>query len=685
MSNPAWVSGNSFITGVGTSLSVKNVSGSISAGNLILMVVASFWDQGIPGIPSITDNQHNAYTWLAGKSNLAADGCRIDIFASAPLAAGAAQNGYTATIVAAQSAGTNEIGSSIQEWSGFGLYGATVDVTGSASLGTAAASGTVTLSAGTSVQAVEAVIAGLHFFDNSNPDGIGTPTGTGTWVLDVANLNAAATLAVGYAHQITSATGTAYSATWSGLDTTTSGGGSLIIAALYPAPPPTQGAAMSVAGPGLSPVRLSMFAARPLSAIVFNVTAPLTGQSVVTTSGALAQALAVTAAGRAIVSAAGIAALNLSPPAVGSVLASTPGSLSPSSTVPSLGQGAAFTGGTIAPPGLADVTVTLSGQGGTANAGYATANGDVLVYLAGQSVASSAGLLALSMQPTITSLLAASTAGAFGISVIASLSGQNSTSAIGTVGQGTAIAPTGQILGAALGSLALANVVNLAGQRMTGAQGVFTIAGFGTGTTLDSGIITWDSNIQTWDGGSSASTAATFGQVNPSGPGISPDYTKLFLRQWGDTTSLPSIAAGSISGIPLLSTAGSIFAQINNTLTLGLVGQQLISASSGVTPRIDITAALTGSSMQGVLGQWKFAPTIPIDQEYVASLSPRSFSLKVPEGSAADPLFTAVLSYWDIAFWDIDFWSTDSQGNWSASGNGYTVSVAPRTFTVAGS
>ena len=92
------------------------------------------------------------------------------------------------------------------------------------------------MSGGTTKQAVEAIICGLHFNDGANPDGVGTPTGTGTWVLDVAATNASVALAAGYAHQVTSATGTTYSATWSGLDTSSNFGGSMLIAALYPNP-----------------------------------------------------------------------------------------------------------------------------------------------------------------------------------------------------------------------------------------------------------------------------------------------------------------------------------------------------------------------------------------------------------------------------------------------------------------
>lgn len=650
MSNPAWVSGNSFITGVGSTLTVKNVSGSVSAGNVITMVVASFWDQGIPGIPTITDNQHNGFTWLAGKSNTSIDGCRVDIFASPPLGAGAAANGYIATVVAAQNAGFNEIGSSIQEWSGFGLYGPSVDVTGGAALGVGSSSGSVTLSSGTSVQPVEAIIAGLHFFDDSNPDGVGTPTGTGTWVLDIANLNAAATLAVGYAHQVTSATGTAYTATWSGLDTSTAQGGSMVIAALYPTPPPASGWAVGN-GPGLSPVKQMMFAPRALSYFLApNVTVSLTGQVTTSTPGAVAQALDVPTAGQAIASAIGSATLALSPPVVGLVLASTTGAVAPSSTIGATGQGATFAPGTIPTPGLADVTVTLNGQTATVNAGYVTANGDILVYLTGQSIGSTAGAMPAQNLPTVLSQVLVSSSGAFGISMVASIAGQNSTTTTGTLGQGTTVAPAGQQMPATLGSLAgPSNVVTLNGQPLRGVQGVFGIPGFGGGITWDSSFVTWDSSIVTWDGGTSASVQAKVGQVNPTGPGISPDYNRLFSRTWGDTTSIATVVTASLAGIPLVSTAGSIFAQVNNTLTLNLAGQRIVSAPGSVLARSDVTVALTGLPLQTITGQIKYAPIIPVDQEYVVSIPYRAFTVSIDAISS------------------------------------YTVSIAPRSFTVSGS
>jgi hypothetical protein len=94
---------------------------------------------------------------------------------------------------------------------------------------------TVTLNGVTSRQAVEAIITSLHFNDDTNGDGIVVPTGIGTYTLDYANLNASIGLACGQAHQVTAATGTAYSATWAGLDTSTNFGGVALIAALYPA------------------------------------------------------------------------------------------------------------------------------------------------------------------------------------------------------------------------------------------------------------------------------------------------------------------------------------------------------------------------------------------------------------------------------------------------------------------
>jgi hypothetical protein len=236
MPNPAWASGESFAMNVATTLAVSNTTNAMVAGDVVVIVLETYCDTVVPGVGTVADNKGNNFTWLAGKSNSTTDRCRIDLFVSPPLAAGYSTGTYT--VIATANAGNganNEQGTNLQRYTGFGTFGAALDVSGVATIAAGAASATVTLSAGTSKQAVEAIVAGIHFNDNTNPDGLATPTGTGTWVLDVANTNATVGLAAGYAHQVTSATGTAYSATWSGLDTTTSFGGSLLIAALYPA------------------------------------------------------------------------------------------------------------------------------------------------------------------------------------------------------------------------------------------------------------------------------------------------------------------------------------------------------------------------------------------------------------------------------------------------------------------
>lgn len=239
MPNPAFANGTSYSNNVSTTLAISNGSFAMVAGDVILVPLATYCDTVVPGIGTVSDNKGNTFTWLAGKSNSTTDRCRVDLFASPPLAAGYTTGSYTVTAHAnAGNGANNEQGFNFQRWTGFGSFGALLDVSGTATLASATASGTVTLSSGTSKQAVEAVIAILHFNDNANPDGVATPTGTGTWVLDFANTNASIGLATGAAHQVTSATGTAYSATWSGLDTTSGLGGSMLIAALYPNPGP---------------------------------------------------------------------------------------------------------------------------------------------------------------------------------------------------------------------------------------------------------------------------------------------------------------------------------------------------------------------------------------------------------------------------------------------------------------
>lgn len=235
MPNPAWVSGQSITATVATSVGFSNSSNALVSGNCMVLVVASYWDSGIPGQPTVTDNNGHTFTWAAGGAHASLDGCRIDIFFSAPLTTGFSSNTYTATAVAAQSTGFNEIGGVLTEWSGFGALGPAVDQSGFATTAAATSTASVTLSAATSQQAVEAVICALHFNDNTNPDGISTPGGTGTWISSGILTNATIFLAVGSAYQVTSATGTAYTASWSGLDTTTNNGGSAVIVALYPA------------------------------------------------------------------------------------------------------------------------------------------------------------------------------------------------------------------------------------------------------------------------------------------------------------------------------------------------------------------------------------------------------------------------------------------------------------------
>lgn len=253
MPNPAFraaVSG--YGQNVASTLTLPNSSFATLAGDVILVVIATYCDTVNPLIGSLADNKGNTFTWLCGKSNSTTDRCRVDLFASPPLAAGYATGTYTVTATGNAGNGTNnEQGFSLQSWTGFGAIGAALDVSGSATLAAATASGTVTMSGGTTKQAVEAIICGIHFNDSNNPDGLVNPTGTGTWVLDVANTDASSGLATCYAHQVTSATGTAYSATWSGMDTTTNNGGSMLIAALYPNP--------GVVAPNIGPNPRSIF------------------------------------------------------------------------------------------------------------------------------------------------------------------------------------------------------------------------------------------------------------------------------------------------------------------------------------------------------------------------------------------------------------------------------------------
>ncbi|HEY3678982.1 MAG TPA: hypothetical protein VGL45_09700 [Bradyrhizobium sp.] len=236
MPNPALGNTGSYSDNVATTLAVTNTSFAMFAGDVVIIPLATYCDTVVPGQGTVADNKGNTFTWLCGKSNSTTDRCRIDLFASPPLAAGYGIGTYTVTATANGSNGANtEQGFNIQRWTGFGALGAALDVSGVATSAAATSTATVTLSGPTAQQAVEAVICCLHFNDSNNPDGLSTPTGTGTWSLDFANGNATIGLACSCAHQVTSATGTAYSATWSGLDTTTNNGGSMLIAALYPA------------------------------------------------------------------------------------------------------------------------------------------------------------------------------------------------------------------------------------------------------------------------------------------------------------------------------------------------------------------------------------------------------------------------------------------------------------------
>jgi hypothetical protein len=271
MSNPTWVSTQSLTGTIGTSVGFSNPSGVLSAGNCIVMAVASWWDSGSPGRPSITDNNGNTFTWAAGGPNVAFDGTRVDIFYSPPLSTGFTANNYTATVHAnaGNLTGTNEICASLTEWSGFGTLGPAVDVSGFATTAVASSTASVTMSGATSKQAVEAVICALHFNDNTNPDGIALPGGTGTWTSAGWIADATSNLAVGAAFQATSATGTAYTASWSGLNTSTNNGGAAVIVALYPTPLTTniatsitEGADTLAAASTLGPLLMANFADR---------------------------------------------------------------------------------------------------------------------------------------------------------------------------------------------------------------------------------------------------------------------------------------------------------------------------------------------------------------------------------------------------------------------------------------
>lgn len=240
MTNPARVSGESVVTGIGSPQTFHNNSNILTAGNVVLLYVASYFPSGVTNAPSsVVDNETvpNTFTRLVGIAPTSLSGCRVDLYASPPLSqTHSAGTSYTVTVTAAagQTAGC-EIGGLLEQWSGFGPLGVAVDVSGTTQTASASSTASVTASGPTSKQAVEAVVAFLHFNDNVTVDGIGTPTGTGTWNLGGAQGNASVGLAFGSGYQVTAATGTTYTATWSGLDTTTNNGGTALIAALYPA------------------------------------------------------------------------------------------------------------------------------------------------------------------------------------------------------------------------------------------------------------------------------------------------------------------------------------------------------------------------------------------------------------------------------------------------------------------
>jgi hypothetical protein len=272
MSTPAWVSTQSIVGTVATSVGFSNGSNGFSAGNCIVLAVASWWDSGSPGRPTVTDNHGNTYTWLAGGPNVALDGTRSDFFCSPPLAAGYSTGAYTVTAVAnsANLTGTNELYGQLTEWSGFGAGGIAVDVSGFTTYGVAQSSVSVSLSGPTAQQAVEALVCIIHFNDDTNPDGIPTnPTGTGTWSNGGSVTDAFNNLAIGASSQVTSATGTTYTATWTGLNTSTNNGGTATIVALYPASVManaaasiTEGADTSAGGITLGPLLMANFADR---------------------------------------------------------------------------------------------------------------------------------------------------------------------------------------------------------------------------------------------------------------------------------------------------------------------------------------------------------------------------------------------------------------------------------------
>lgn len=240
MPNPAFVSEQPIATGVvsGGTYIFNNPSNSLTAGNVIILRVASYQSGGgVTGKPtSVIDNETipNTFTYLGGLDPSVASACRVDLYASPPLAQSHAAGAYNVTVTPASGQLTGaEVGGVLLECSGFGT-GVAVDTIGYATLAASTASISVTTAA-TSQQAVELVLAWLHFNDSNNPDGIAIPTGTGTWIDDGIVANASIALAIGAARQFTAATGTAYTATWSGLDTTTNNGGTALVAALYPA------------------------------------------------------------------------------------------------------------------------------------------------------------------------------------------------------------------------------------------------------------------------------------------------------------------------------------------------------------------------------------------------------------------------------------------------------------------
>jgi hypothetical protein len=250
MPNPAQLNAETASDGIATSWVMPNTNNALIAGNWVIVPSVSFADTGIPTLPTCTDNKGNTFTAVVSKSNTGVDGTRCDLFVSpVPIPGGGYAAGtYTVTVNGAGH-NINEMGGQLQQWSGFGTIGIALDTSGVGVLPVSTASFSVTTSGAISKQPVEALIAIMQFADSNTPDGIVTPTGYGTWVLDYADTSGVTNLAWGVAHQVTSATGSTATATWSGLDTSTNNGGTGVIAALYPGSPPGSGSPLILANP----------------------------------------------------------------------------------------------------------------------------------------------------------------------------------------------------------------------------------------------------------------------------------------------------------------------------------------------------------------------------------------------------------------------------------------------------